>query len=252
MQGAGATFFMNPGQRLRDERERLKLSHDAVAGALGISKRTLVNWENGHTPLKLTAAGPMDALGIDSSFVLSGKRTSAEPLMQELAPSVGAGLYGMDMHRPLVLGGDAAGAHQDYVVVPRYDVRVSAGKGVAEPGHEHELPLGAFAFALSWVQENLGRSGRGFCSVRVHGDSMQPTLLQGDEIIIDRQVQRVDVSGIYVIALRGDLLVKRVQRKLDGSLVVKSDNAAYEPEHITSDIAEEFRVVGRMVWPRVR
>ncbi len=39
---------------------------------------------------------------------------------------------------------------------------------------------------------------------------------------------------------------------LDGSLVVKSDNAAYEPETISAERAEEFRVVGRMVWPRVR
>ncbi len=102
------------------------------------------------------------------------------------------------------------------------------------------------------MRENLGRTGRGFASVRVAGDSMQPSLLHGDEIIIDRQVCRVDVSGIYVIALRGDLLVKRIQRKLDGSLVVKSDNPAYEPEVIDASSAEEFRVVGRLVWPRVR
>ena len=62
----------------------------------------------------------------------------------------------------------------------------------------------------------------------------------------------MDVSGIYVIELRGDMLVKRVQRKLDGSLVVKSDNPAYEPETISAEKADEFRVVGRMVWPRVR
>lgn len=139
--------------------------------------------------------------------------------------------------------------HLRFEVVPRYDVRVSAGVGHGEGTEEQ---IGEFAFEVGWMRKNLGRSGRGFASVEVHGDSMQPTLLNGDEIIIDKQVLRVDVNGIYVIALRGDLLVKRVQRKLDGSLVVKSDNPAYDPETITADKAEDFRVLGRMVWPRVR
>jgi phage repressor protein C with HTH and peptisase S24 domain len=150
---------------------------------------------------------------------------------------------------PLVFSYDKKDVHLKFEVVPRYSVRASAGPGAGE--HEGEQ-LGEFAFEVGWMRKNLGRAGRGFASVEVHGDSMQPTLLNGDEIIIDSHVQRVDVSGIYVIGLRGDLLVKRVQRKLDGSLVVKSDNPAYEPETIAASGAEEFRVIGRMVWPRVR
>lgn len=137
-----------------------------------------------------------------------------------------------------------------YEVVPRYDVRASAGPGKGEP--DGDALVGEFAFRFDWMRKNLGRSGRGFASLEVRGDSMQPTLMHGDEIIIDRHVLRVDVNGIYVIALRGDLLVKRVQRMLDGSLVVKSDNAAYAPELVTAEQAEGFRVVGRLVWPRVR
>lgn len=150
---------------------------------------------------------------------------------------------------PLVLRLERDGAAHRYEVIPRYSVLVSAGGG---HGEVHEEQIGEIAFEVGWMQRNLGRSGRGFSCVIVRGDSMQPTLINGDEIIIDKHVVRVDVSGIYVIALRGDLLVKRVQRKLDGSLVVKGDNPAYEPETITEDRVEDFRVVGRMVWPRVR
>ena len=142
------------------------------------------------------------------------------------------------------------GAQRDYALVPRYDLAVSAGNGHGDGDGAQQI--GAFAFETSWMAATFGRAGRGFASVRVRGDSMQPTLLHGEEIVIDTQVLRVDVSGIYVIALRGDLLVKRIQRRLDGSLVVKADNPAYEPETLGPAEAEEFRVVGRMVWPRVR
>jgi phage repressor protein C with HTH and peptisase S24 domain len=232
------------------ERSRLGLSQEAMAQAVGVRREQWLKYERGAEPgasvLQRAAAQGLDVLKVLAAVHLSTpSKIGATPSDRgDLSPAI------LSSH-PVLLAGELAGEHQDYVVVPRFEVRVSAGKGGPNVGDD-EQPLGVFAFAQGWMQENLGRSGRGFCSVRVHGDSMQPTLLQGDEIIIDRQVQRVDVSGIYVIALRGDLLVKRVQRKLDGSLVVKSDNAAYEPEHITSDSADDFRVVGRMVWPRVR
>jgi phage repressor protein C with HTH and peptisase S24 domain len=86
----------------------------------------------------------------------------------------------------------------------------------------------------------------------VKGDSMQPTLWDGDEIVIDTRERRVDRDGIYVVTVRSDLKVKRIQVKMDGSLVIKSDNAAYEPELIGAKQADEFQVEGRLVWPRLR
>jgi phage repressor protein C with HTH and peptisase S24 domain len=43
-------------------------------------------------------------------------------------------------------------------------------------------------------------------------------------------------------------LVKRVQRKHDGSLVLISDNAAYQPDAVDKDAADDVKVVGRVVW----
>lgn len=154
-----------------------------------------------------------------------------------------------DESAPAMLRCPSDGGEARFQVVPKFSVRASAGNGGGEVDEEE---IGEVAFEVNWMRRHLGRSGRGFASIEVRGDSMQPTLINGDEIIIDKHVHRVDVNGIYVIALRGDLLVKRVQRMLDGSLVVKSDNPAYEPETITADRAEVFQVVGRMVWPRVR
>ena len=226
-----------------------------LAKRFGFPVDTVASWDKrgqisgkGLRRIAAELGVPVAALMVDEDSV---HQTSDE---QEVG--VGAALVAAEGMKSYVAGASPIVlelADEDrelrFQVVPRYDVRASAGPG---NGSVDEEQIGEVAFEVNWMRRHLGRSGRGFASIEVRGDSMQPTLLNGDEIIIDRHVHRVDVNGIYVIALRGDLLVKRIQRMLDGSLVVKSDNAAYEPETISAERAEEFRVVGRMVWPRVR
>lgn len=55
-------------------------------------------------------------------------------------------------------------------------------------------------------------------------------------------------GSIYVLQLNGGLLVKRIHRKLDGSVVVKSDNPRYDPEIVSEDSADLLKIVGRVVW----
>jgi phage repressor protein C with HTH and peptisase S24 domain len=42
--------------------------------------------------------------------------------------------------------------------------------------------------------------------------------------------------------------VKRVQRKVDGSLTLISDNPAYETDHVPAADAANVEVVGRVLW----
>jgi len=58
----------------------------------------------------------------------------------------------------------------------------------------------------------------------------------------------VTQDAIYAFATNGELRVKRMQLKIDGSLVVKSDNPKYDAEILTSDKAASLRIVGRVVW----
>lgn len=158
--------------------------------------------------------------------------------------------------RPLVLSikGGSAGATKDYEVIPHFTAGASAGRAVrqAETVNQGLDQAGEMAFSLAWLRDNLGHTSGQLASVRVHGDSMAPTLLDGETIMIDTAVQRVDVSGIYVIEAHGDRLVKRIDRKLDNSLVIISDNKAYPPEVVPAGLLGDIKVVGRMVgrWQR--
>jgi phage repressor protein C with HTH and peptisase S24 domain len=75
-----------------------------------------------------------------------------------------------------------------------------------------------------------------------------PTLSEGDLILIDMSYQGVKDNAVYVLQLNGVLLVKRIQHKLDGSVIVKSDNIIYEPERIGSEAVDTLNVIGRVVW----
>ncbi len=158
--------------------------------------------------------------------------------------------------RPLVLTikGGSAGATKDYEVIPHFKAAASAGSvGAHAEAVSQELDqAGEMAFSSDWLRDNLGHTSGQLASVRVRGDSMTPTLMDGETIMIDLAVRRVDVSGIYVIEAHGDRLVKRIDRKLDSSLVIISDNKAYPAETVPPSRLADIKVIGRMVgrWQR--
>ena len=65
--------------------------------------------------------------------------------------------------------------------------------------------------------------------IQVDGDSMEPTLRDGDYVLIDENTI-FGVNGIYAIQLGGQILIKRLQFKMDGTILIISDNDKYDKE----------------------
>jgi phage repressor protein C with HTH and peptisase S24 domain len=81
-------------------------------------------------------------------------------------------------------------------------------------------------------------------AIEVQGDSMEPTLRDGDEILVDRSQRRLR-SGVHVIRLDDVLLVKRLAPAAGGAVEIISDNPAYGRAVRPHD---EVELVGRVVW----
>ena len=77
---------------------------------------------------------------------------------------------------------------------------------------------------------------------------MEPSLSEGDVVLLDMTTRSVLDGSIYALQLNGGLLIKRIQRMLDGSLIVKSDNARYDTETVSEENAERLKIIGRVVW----
>ena len=131
-------------------------------------------------------------------------------------------------------------ARGDWVDVPRLAVDASAGPGAV--GAE-EVPFDAFRFSRRWLAEQ-GLDGAHLSAIRVVGDSMEPLLREGDEVLVDRREQPFR-DGVHVVRLDDSLLVKRVASQGAGRFSLLSQNLAYPPIQLGAD---EFAIIGRVVW----
>lgn len=132
-----------------------------------------------------------------------------------------------------------------FVLVPRYDVSASMGSGAVI--HSEQI-VDHLAFRAEWVRTELSANPNNLVLISAIGDSMEPTLRAGDLLLIDRSATAVKQDAVYAFATNGDLRVKRMQLKIDGSVVVKSDNPQYDAEFLTAEHVAALRIVGRVVW----
>ena len=128
----------------------------------------------------------------------------------------------------------------EWIDVPRLALGASAGSGLLAG---EELPIGAFRFGARWLREQ-GLNAAQLSAIRVEGDSMEATLRDGDEILVDR-TPRAWRDGIHVVRAGDALLVKRLDTGRPGVVALVSDNPAYR----TLELARgEVEVIGRVVW----
>ncbi len=132
----------------------------------------------------------------------------------------------------------------DLVAVPRLALGASAGPGSLQ---EDEIAAGALAFDSRWLRAIGGRPDS-LSIIRVDGESMAPTLNDGDDIMVDRSDAGERLrDGIYVLRMDDVLMVKRVAlTPRRGSFSVRSDNPLY-PAWEDVDPAL-VAIVGRVIW----
>jgi phage repressor protein C with HTH and peptisase S24 domain len=107
--------------------------------------------------------------------------------------------------------------------------------------------------------------------MEVREDSMEPTIMKGDLLLIDRafgvrpatlkgaqEEQRTAHDGIYAFRAQslsdgakpspGLLVVRRIQYRLDGKMAVRCDNSKYPEEVYALESRDQPVPVGRVVW----
>ncbi|WP_118857504.1 S24 family peptidase [Sphingomonas mesophila] len=144
-----------------------------------------------------------------------------------------------------LLGGPPGRPGDGMVAVPRRQVSAAAGSG-AEGGDNSGRPY--FAFDSHWLRQLTAAASDDLSMIRVQGDSMAPTLNDGDDILLDvSQAGQPLRDGIYVLRIEDSLLVKRLAvHPLGRTVTVQSDNPAYPdwPDCKLSTI----HCIGRVIW----
>lgn len=134
----------------------------------------------------------------------------------------------------------------DFTLIPFLDVRASAGPGALITGAGGP-PERFLAFEKGWLRR-IGVSPRHAEVLIATGDSMEPTIRDGDVLLVDRSIDRIVSEGLYVVVYGDLVLLKRVQQRRDRTVVLMSDNPRYEPETVPADEIDQITVAGRVRW----
>lgn len=134
---------------------------------------------------------------------------------------------------------------KDFVMVPRYDVRASAGYGAVI---NSEQVVDYLAFKKEWVHSNLRAEASNLALITADGDSMEPAIKNGDLLLVDLSQRHVKKDSIYILRWEDNLIAKRLQWMYDGSLLIRSDNMAYKDQIVGQGELESLQVLGRVIW----
>ncbi len=189
------------------------------------------------------------AVGVSDNAIYKWIAGRGQPSVGNLVALARAGRVSVEW---LATGREAPGSKRaasrvvdrgaEYTFVPRYDFRANAGRGAPI---RSEQVVDYLAFKTEWVQQRLNTDPRNLLLIEAVGDSMAPTLEHSDLLLVDLSEPRFRQDGLYVLRRKDELIVKRLQRRPDGKLVIRSDNPAYEPLVVA---AEGVGIVGRVIW----
>jgi len=132
----------------------------------------------------------------------------------------------------------------DLVPIPEVDVRAAAGAGALND--EQPQQIGVWPLPARVIEQELRASPNALRVISVLGDSMLPTLSDGDRIMVDTSHKTPSPPGVYVLWDGTGLVTKRVT-VIPGDpphVRLHSDNQLYAPYDCHPD---EINIVGRVV-----
>jgi len=136
-----------------------------------------------------------------------------------------------------------ASANDDTIEITSLDLSYSMGPGTELESYIEEEPIRfdpVFLRRVTRAPFSRLKLARGV------GDSMFPTLLPGDVVMIDTTQNRLTMSDrVYAVALHGAAAIKRLRLEKDHRVLVVSDNPNVENYAIDED---DVIVHGRVVW----
>lgn len=217
------------GRRLFEARTAVHYTQENAAKAVGMSQGTLAEAE------------------------ISGKRsgfTAQLAALYGVSPqwlATGRGEKNPGVNRMRVDSGDMT-------VIPHMNGKAKGGTGGLAPANEYIID--SISVTNEWINRRLFSitAKRNLAVIEAYGRSMEPTLVSGDLLVVDTGVNDAKVDGIYILQRLNtpepEIMVKRLQRTLDGGLIVRSDNRAeYDPETVpASEVNERVRIIGHVVW----
>ena len=168
---------------------------------------------------------------INGSHKPSNQSSGAMGIILDVSP---LWLMGFDVEKrisKLELYGEYAKAFRDYhaseepckmVTIPVVR-RVAAG-----------IPLTSFDEVIDYISIPEETASKGtYFALKIKGDSMSPTINDGDVVVCRQQPNAEDGQIVVAIVNGDDGVCKRLRKYPDGNIALVSDNTAYQPMYFS-------------------
>jgi phage repressor protein C with HTH and peptisase S24 domain len=218
------------GTRIKKARDALGMTQVALAKAVGVSQQAVMELESGRAKGTKHCAKFARALGQDPLWLETG-----DGRMREAAKA---------MRQAKSDAADAVPDVANFERIPIVDIRTSSGRGSIG---EDDRTVGFSMFATDRLRALTPAPFSQLAVVLVAGDSMEPTLRNGDHALIDTSQLNLRREGIYVLRIDETLMIKRVtMHPTTKRVTISTDNARYQTyEDLDSGNVE---ALGRVIW----
>lgn len=207
-------------ERVKTLRKVLKLNQTEFGKKIGITMRAVQKWENGESkPQNSTLKSLINTFNVNPDWLLNG---TGEMFIDNVSSQQEL---------------------SDIISIPYYpEVSAAAGSGalVYDENTVKHIQISSAIINIS--------TGDNVCLINATGNSMQPVIDDRDLLLVDLSQKLITDEGIYVIRLDTTLVVKRVQKILNGFILI-SDNPQYPPKEITAENFNEndAAVIGKVI-----
>ncbi|WP_245798229.1 helix-turn-helix domain-containing protein [Vibrio ostreicida] len=130
--------------------------------------------------------------------------------------------------------------------VPVYNVYASCGFGAQ---NDTEYQLRKEFLPCIWLKR-FGLTEETARIIICHGDSMEDTLSDGDEVLVDtRELEHPVKHGVYVVRIGKHVYIKRLKYDImaEGYEVISDNKEEYDSFIVNEEKLNEFAVIGKVV-----
>lgn len=240
----------NPAKRLKLFRENvLEITQEQLATELGISNGLVGSVETGKRGLSLKLALKLhDKYRLRSEWLFEGQEPQFDPEPGFTPRFEGAPhIEPPDRDRPGVSDFSIEG--HNFGLVRRFEFDASAGPGSVVQSEE---VVDQVAFSNAWLHRR-GLSADLSGIIMAKGDSMEPVIPDGSQMLVAFNVIPPYPKGIYVFTRGNDAYVKHLEVLDEDKLnrptriLATSANPTVENDIFNVDEDNAFRIVARVV-----
>ncbi len=233
-------------ERLREVRLSIGGSQKAFGERFGIAQQTYANYETGKVAVPDAFKQQLATMGINLHWLITGEGpmylsddypnsfTSNKGLISE--PDTGYSHRPAPQHKRLAI----IFPDSESVSIPLVCQKLSAGIG--QIWDEDSFTDDVIAIPTKMLKRYGGYKLGG---AEVRGDSMHPTISNGDIVVFAAQM--ISGNGVYALSIDNEVYVKRLEfDPIENTVNVISDNDKYSPRLLPRD-TNRIQILGKVI-----